>query len=410
MRAEVINTGDELLLGRVVNSHLAFLGERLWDAARVRVSRQVAVMDGDDIAASMRESLGRCDLLIVTGGLGPTSDDLTRDMAARLLGRELHEDPAILAQLTERMASRGRRVDGGTRRQAQVPAGAEVLPNPLGTAVGLYFPATGTSPHVFLLPGPPRELRPMAEAEVFPRIAALASAGGELPLMRHYKFFGVGESEIALAVEDALREAGGIEIGYQVETGQANLRCSGDAAALARADGIVRSALGEYLVSDDERSLAEVVVGLLRARREHLATVESCTGGLIASTLTDVPGASEVFRSGFVTYSNAAKHALVGVDHALLERHGAVSEPVAAAMAAGALGRSGDDHAIAVTGIAGPGGGTEAKPVGTVFLALASRGHGDPLVVRKSYPYGRDLFKVMTMKTALDLVRRRLLV
>ncbi|CAN5398436.1 competence/damage-inducible protein A [soil metagenome] len=409
MRAEVINTGDELLLGRVVNSHLAFLGERLWDAARVRISRQAAVMDGDDIAEAMREAFGRCEFLIVTGGLGPTSDDLTRETTAALLGRALREDPSILDLLTERMAARGLEVDARTRRQAQVPEGAEILPNPLGTAPGLYFPATSESPHLFLLPGPPRELRPMVEAEVLPRVCAVALGNDPPLLMRHYKFFGAGESEIAAAVEDELRAADGIEIGYQVETGQANLRCTGDAGALARADAIVRTALGPYLVSDDGRSLAEVVVGLLGDRREAISTAESCTGGLIASMLTDVPGASEVFRTGYVTYSNEAKEELLGVPGDLLERHGAVSEPVARAMAAGALERSGDDHAIAVTGTAGPGGGTPEKPVGTVFIGLASRGGGAPTVLKRNYPYGRDLFKVMVSKCALDCVRRKLL-
>jgi len=407
MRVELINTGDELLIGRVVNTHLTFLGDRLLELG-LRITRQTAVPDGSEIRDAMAEACGRCEVLVVTGGLGPTSDDITRDVAAELLGRALVKDAGVAEAIGDRLRARGRECTTTTLRQAMVPEGATVLGNPHGTAPGLYVPATGQTPHFFLLPGPPRELRPMVEDYVLPELRRLAGDGG-VPEVCHYKFFGVGESEISAKVEAPLSEVPGLQIGYQVEPTNANLRCIGDRDAQVAAREIVTRSLGDYIISTDGRSLEEVVVALLDESGQTVATAESCTGGSIADIITDVPGASRVFRRGFVTYANEAKSGLLFVPADLICEHGAVSGQVAAAMASGCLEASGDDHAIAVTGIAGPGGGSDEKPVGTVFVAVVSRGDAAPHVRRCFFPFDRLHFKASVTKTALDTLRRKLL-
>lgn len=407
MRVEVINTGDELLLGRCVNTHQAFFGRRVFEVG-LRIDRQVAVLDGEPIRGAMAEAFGRCDVLIMTGGLGPTSDDLTRDVAADLLGLEMSEDAGVIEVIEARLGARGKTVTADSRRQALVPRGAEVLANPNGTAPGLYLAAGEGTPHLFLLPGPPRELLPMFDAEVMPRLRAI-TVGGEMPGIREFKFFGVGESEVAAAVEPGVKSIDGIVHGYQVEAAHVNFRCIGTDEGLDAASALVGDVLGGFLVSDDGRSLEKVVVDLLVERGETACTAESCTGGAIASSITDVAGASEVFRRGYVTYANEAKAELLGVDMGLIEREGAVSEEVAEAMVLGALERSGDDHAVAVTGVAGPGGGSEEKPVGTVFIGIVSKGDERAWVRRYHYPFGRENFKAMVAKTALDHLRRRLM-
>ena len=403
---EVINTGDELLLGRCVNTHLAFFGQRLFDVG-LRVARQIAIPDGDPIRVAMEDAFNRADIVVMTGGLGPTSDDLTRDVAAELLGVSMREDPRVVEAITDRLGARGREVRPDSLRQALVPEGAEVLMNPHGTAPGLYVPAGASNPHLFLLPGPPRELRPMVNDQVLPRLRAIVG-GEKAPTIRHFKFFGIGESEVGAWVERTLAAIPGLEYGYMVEPANVNVRCIGPDDVLAQAETVIREALGGYLVSTDGASLEEVVVRRLRERGESLATSESCTGGLIASTLTNVSGASEVFRRGFVTYANEAKAELLGIDPNMIANHGAVSPEVASAMAAGCLEASGDTHAVSVTGIAGPAGGTDEKPAGTVYVGVVSQGDPGVDVRRFFFPYEREMFKMFTCKTVLDLVRQRL--
>ncbi len=405
MRVEVINTGTELLLGQVINTHLGYLGERLFELD-LRIEHQVCVPDGDPIRGALQEAFGRCEIILMTGGLGPTSDDVSREITAELYELELEMDPQLLSELEKFFARRGAKMSDENRRQAMVPKGARVLPNPRGTAPGLYVPAARGRPHVFLLPGPPRELEPMFEAQVVPFLKDIAGIQEEKQC-RNYKIFGVGESRVAAELESRLDAIEGLEHGYCARSGEVDLRCIASARVLEEIDTLVRKTFGAHLVSSDDAALEEVVVRMLVDRRETLATAESCTGGQIANLLTDVPGASEVFVEGFVTYANQAKIDLLGVGAELLEAHGAVSAPVAAAMAEGCLERAGTDHAIAVTGIAGPGGGTEEKPVGTVFLAMKSR--EEPVYVKKIfYPTDRATFKRMIARRALDFLRRRL--
>jgi nicotinamide-nucleotide amidase len=410
MRIELVNTGTELCLGDVINTNAAWIGQRL-AALGLEVARQTVVPDGGAVKDAIAEAAARSDVVVVSGGLGPTNDDVTRESAAELLGLELRQDADLTAQLEAYFARRGRPMSPSNLRQARVPVGTEVLANPFGTAPGLYFPAElgavrGWNAHLFLLPGPPRELKPMVEAEVEPRLRALLPDGGNRRVL-YLKLTGVGESDIVEAVEKQLEVVPALELGYCIGRGDVDVRLAGPEAAVEAGAQIVRGRLGDFILSEDQRVLEEVVVHTLAERGEWLALAESCTGGAVAARITDVSGASAVFGHGFVTYANAAKQQHLGVPAELLETHGAVSEEVARAMAEGCLRVSGADHALALTGIAGPTGGSEEKPVGTVWIALASK-QGGTVARKYFYPGARDRFKLMAGQSALELLRRRL--
>ena len=408
MRLEVLNTGTELLLGSVINTHLRFLAEAVFPLG-LRILRQTTVPDGPAIRDALRETFGRADVVIVTGGLGPTTDDITREAAAELLGLELVHDEAIMEVITERLTKRGLPLSTRTRLQAQRPREAVVLPNRNGTAPGLYLPprtANGVaSPHLFLLPGPPRELMPMFEESALPILEKLLPPGPKAE-MRVFRIAGLGESRVEeLVGEDLL--ALGLELGYCARPAEVDLRTIGSAEVLAQAERIINEKLGPHIVSRDQRALEKVIVDRLALRKETLAAAESCTGGYLASRITNVPGASAVFTQGFVTYANEAKTRALGVEASLIQAHGAVSKEVARAMALGARRISGADHALATTGIAGPGGGTEEKPVGTVYIALATK-LGAEIIEKHRFPTDRETFKNLVSQMALDLLRRRL--
>ncbi len=408
MQAEVINTGSELLLGLVNNTHLAYLAAELAPLG-ITISRQVCVPDGPPIREAIDRALDRADLVITTGGLGPTSDDLTREAAAELLGLELLHDESILEAIRARFARRGLPMPERVARQAMVPAGAQPLPNPHGTAPGLYFPppALGTrrARRLFLLPGPPRELRPMVEEHMLPALRTLLPATS-LRERRIYRLTGIGESQVEERTGTRLEKRGDIEVGYCARPSEVDLRLIATPGVLDEVEPSIFSELGEWIYSRGE-TLGEAVVGLLRADKLSLAVAESCTGGLLASRITDVPGASEVFLAGYVTYANRAKESALGVPRTLLETHGAVSETVAAEMAEGARRAGASRLALSTTGIAGPGGAVPGKPAGTVFVGLAAEGH--PTVVRCCYfPMDRATFKHMATSAALDLLRRHL--
>jgi len=327
------------------------------------------------------------------------------------LGLPLELNAGVMAHLESYFSRRNKPVNEATKRQAMVPRGAVVMPNPHGTAPGLYVPpecgaAKGLSCAIFLTPGPPREFKPMIENEVEPRLAELRPELRDRAVT-YLKVTGMGESDIVERVEKQLESIPDLELGYCIGRGDVDVRLSGPANAVSQGREIVVAAIGDYVASEDRKVLEEVVVDLLRGKAESLALAESCTGGMIASRITDVSGASAVLGYGCVTYSNEAKTRLVGVPAELIASHGAVSEPVAQAMAEGVLQVSGADHALAATGIAGPTGGSDEKPVGTVFVALASR--DQPTEVRKLFfPAGRDRFKLLTSQAALEMLRRRL--
>lgn len=406
VRVEILNTGTELLLGNTLNTHGAWFGRELFKLG-LRVDRQTTVPDGAAIREAMTEALDRADVLIVTGGLGPTSDDLTREIAAEVMGLELITDEAALRSLEGFFALRGRPMAEANLKQALAPAGADVLPNPNGTAPGVYIPPrlNGRSRcAVFLLPGPPRELYPMHHAEVVPRLRALA--GIECPpQVCELKFTGIGESDFHQGIDAALAAVPGLEYGYCAHIGEVDLRLIGTPDAITRGRTIALDRFAEFLISNDGSSLEATVVRLLTAKHLTLATAESCTGGLIAHRITEVPGASAVFTHGFVTYADAAKQSLLGVSQEDLAAHGAVSETVALRMAEGALRASGSDIAVAVTGIAGPGGGSEAKPVGTAWIGLATR-NAPATAFKVFHPRNRHDFKLAVSQAALEAVRR----
>ncbi len=385
MNIELITTGNELLLGRVLNSHQQWICRQLADAG-YSVQRQVTVPDTSAaIADSVTEALARADWVITTGGLGPTSDDLTREVIARVLGRSLREDPAIRTELAAFFARRNRPMPPRTAIQALVPEGARVLPNRHGTAPGLFFildpnPFRAARPAwLVMLPGPPRELQPMFRSEVLPRLTELCPLSAPFAC-RILRTVGIGESQVEQLIDEPLRvlTRAGLELGYCARPGEVDVRLvsHGPAAEtmVLAAEQEIRRLLGQHIFGEGDSELDQVVVALLAERKKSLAVAESCTGGLIAHRITNVPGASSVFRGGLVAYSNDAKQTLLGVRPETLDLHGAVSEATAREMAAGARARFAADYALAVTGIAGPGGGTQEKPVGTVFIALDSHG------------------------------------
>jgi len=410
MRAMLINTGTELLLGDVQDAHLVFIAREILPLG-VRIEERRTVPDNDVIRRTLIELFPHCELLFVTGGLGPTTDDITREMVAESLGLELYQDAELLAWLQKRLQVRGIKWTSGIARQADVLAGARVLPNENGSASGFYLKANMNprvpSPHVFVLPGPPRELQPMFRKFAMPILKSII----EVPLAverQSYSIAGLGESLVENAIGEKVLSIPGIELGYCARPGEVEVRIIGDPKAIGAADAIIRRELGARIFSDNDETLETVVVRLLKQRKETLASAESCTGGLIANKITNVSGASEVFLAGYVTYANSAKSDVLNVDSELIDKHGAVSEAVARAMAEGARRRAASTHGLATTGIAGPTGGSDEKPIGTVYIALASENSGT-IVKKFRFPTDRETFKQLAAQAALDLLRRRLL-
>jgi len=419
MIVELINTGSELMLGHVLNTHQQWLCRKLADLGYV-VSRQVAVADaGREIEEAVREALSRADLIITTGGLGPTSDDLTRDLIAQLLDKPLREDAAVLAHIQGFFKMRKRPMPERTSVQALVPDGATVLHNPHGTAPGLAlevrpnpFRQGGRPTWLIMLPGPPRELRPMFADSVAPLLRSLLPLEGEY-VCRTLRTTGIGESLAQERIAEPLSRlvAKGLDLGYCAQPGRVDVRlAAGGAGAqelVREAEEITRARLDAFVFGEGDDDLPSVIIRLLTKSKETLALAESCTGGLIAHQLTNVPGASAVLLAGLVTYSNQAKEKLLGVRAETLAEHGAVSEAVAREMAEGARRQIGADYGLAVTGIAGPGGGTEEKPVGTVSIALATP--QGTLVERNFNALDRETFKQLTAQQALEMLRRQVL-
>jgi nicotinamide-nucleotide amidase len=417
LTVELINTGSELMLGRVLNTHQQWLCRRLADLGYV-VARQVAVADAShEIEQAVRESLARADLVITTGGLGPTSDDITRESIAQMLGKTLREDAAALANIKQFFAARNRPMPERTRAEAMVPEGAVVLPNHYGTAPGLAmellpnrYRADGKASWLVMLPGPPRELRPMFEDAVVPLLQRVLPPSTFI--CRTLRTIGVSESSVQEKIAGPLQELAseGLEIGYCARPSAVDVRLAahgGQAEKLVRAaETAVRRQLGPHIFGEDDDELETVVIRLLTERKRTLAVAESCTGGCIAHRLTNVPGASAVFRAGLVTYSNEAKQKFLGVRAETLAQHGAVSEAVAREMAEGARRQVQSDYAVSVTGIAGPTGGTPAKPVGTVFISLAAA--TGTVVEHHLNPWDRATFKQVTAQQALELLRLHL--
>ena len=409
MRAVLLNTGTELLAGDVHDTHLAFIAREIF-ALGLRIEERRTVGDGAAIGESLRELFLRAEIVFVTGGLGPTSDDITRDVVAKLLGLELRKNAELLASLKERLKARGIKWVSSIAHQAEVPDGAQILPNENGSASGLYLKADINpqirSPHIFLLPGPPRELQPMFRESGMSILRSIVP-GPPLFERRFYKIACMGESLIEEAIGRKVLSIPGVELGYCARPGEVDVRIIGDRAALDQADQVVRSELGDLIFTADDETLEDVLVKLLIKKKQTLAIAESCTGGLLANRITNVVGASAVLLAGYVCYANEAKIDILGIDPKLIEEHGAVSEQVARTMADGARKRARSTYALATTGIAGPSGGSSEKPVGTVYVALAS--DGQTKVRKLFFPSDRETFKQLTAQVAFEMLRRKLI-
>ena len=404
---ELLATGDELLTGQVVDTNSPWLMDRLWDAG-VMVSRKTLV--GDDRAvleAALRETTARAGLVVMSGGLGPTEDDLTAEVVARVLGVPLEEHAPSRAAITERFQRMGRTMTANNLKQACFPRGATVHPNRWGTAPG--FSVQLGQATVTCLPGVPAEYRGLAGEVVLPWVAARVGAP---PASRVLKLLGVGESSADQTMRPVMDDPAnrGVRFGYRAHFPEVHLKWTvAPPDAEAHADAIeraVRALFGDAVWGSGKEELAALVVARLTARGEKVAVAESCTGGLLASMLTAVPGASAVLDLGVVAYADAIKSSLLGVPGALLEAHGAVSEPVARAMAEGVRRAGGASWGIGITGIAGPSGGTPEKPVGTVHLALA--GPSGTEAVARHDRWDRERIRIGAAYHALDLLRRAL--
>jgi len=404
---ELLATGDELLTGQVVDTNSPWLMDRFWDLG-VMVRRKTLVGDErGDLAAAIRETTGRSDLVVLSGGMGPTEDDLTSEVVASVLGvpLELHE-PSLRA-IEARFRSFGREMTPNNAKQARFPRGAEVIANRFGSAPG--FSVRIGRGELVCLPGVPSEYRGLCDEWVLPRV----SAGlGEVPAAGLVKLFGVPESHADHAMRPLMDDPtnAGVRWGYRAHWPEVHVKwtvAGPDAAAReARIRAAVRVAFGEAVWGEGKDELPDLVVARLAARGERVALAESCTGGLLASLLTSVPGASAVLDLGVVAYANSVKERMLGVPAGLLAEYGAVSEPVARALAEGARRTAPATWGIGVTGIAGPTGGTPEKPVGTVHLALAGPGGTDAL--RRLYRGDRDRIRRQAAFEALDLLRRAL--
>lgn len=410
---EILCVGTELLLGDILNGNARWIAQRLAGLGLPHFRQTVVGDNRHRLAAAAREASQRCRVLITTGGLGPTPDDLTTEALAEAFSTPLEERPALWEEIRAKLSSGGRPVAVSNRRQARLPIGAEVLPNPLGSAPGMIWsPKEGFT--ILTFPGVPSEMRAMFTETAEPWLQRHGGAQG-VYVSRVLRFTGIGESNLAEQVSDLL-ESSNPTVAPYASLGDVKLRltaCAASAdAALQLLDPVetdLRRRTGQHCYGLDDDSLASVVLQLLQERSQTLAVAESCSGGAIGAALTAVPGSSSVFAGGVIAYSNAVKQHLLGVPPAELERCGAVSEPVVVAMAEGVRERLATDWSVAVSGIAGPGGGTPQKPVGLVHLAVAGPNGCVARELRFGERRGRSAIQQMTVIRALDQLRLRLL-
>jgi competence/damage-inducible protein CinA-like protein len=410
MKACILAIGSEMLTPFRVDTNSLKVTERLNAIGYDVRFKAVVADDVNQLATVVTAALAWADLIVITGGLGPTEDDVTRDAVAAALGLQMSEDPAIVDQIRDRFVRRGMTMPGINRRQAMVPHGAVVLPNVNGTAPGLWLESGHAG--ILLLPGPPREMTPMLEAVIADRLAANTNGAGLF--RRVLKITGRAESDVDAQVSPIYVKWSGlpspISTTILAVLGQIELHLTVRAANAREADLVLEPAirelhdvLGAAVYSTDGQSLEAVVGALLRDGALTIAAAESCTGGLLMSRLTDVPGSSAYVERGVVCYSNRAKTELAGVPEALIREHGAVSEPVARSMAEGIRSLAGTSIGVGITGIAGPGGGTPDKPVGTVAVAVVSEQTSKVRTFR--FVGGREMVKFQAAQSALNMTR-----
>lgn len=407
MKAEIICIGTELLLGEIVDTNASYLSQVL---AELGIDLYYKSTVGDNLEraiATLKQAWKRSDLLLISGGLGPTQDDLTREAIAGLLGEEQVLNKAAMAEVAAWFKRSGREMPENNCRQAMFPPSAQPISNRWGTAPGVWVEKDGKM--LAAMPGVPLELHKLMEEEVIPRLKKHLGADHPILVSRTLRAAGIGESALEEQIEDIINAQSDVTIAPYAKRGEVHLRLAVKAtteeeglARIAPVESVVRERLDRHIFGCNEETLEEVAGRLLTARGLTLATAESCSGGLIAHRITEVPGSSEYFMGGVVSYSNEAKEHILGVDAAILEAHGAVSPETAAAMAEGARERFSVDIAIASTGIAGPGGGSEEKPVGLVYIALATP--EGTQVTKNLFRWDRSQNKVATAQTGLTML------
>jgi nicotinamide-nucleotide amidase len=409
MNAEIIAVGSEMLTPERVDTNSLYLTGELNNLG-VEVTGKCVVGDHRDrLAGAVREACERSEIVILSGGLGPTEDDVTREAVAQAMGRQLVFSPEIAAALERRFAQARRRMAEVNKRQAFVIEGADVLSNDRGTAPGQWLEESGSA--VMLLPGPPHELKSMFERECLPRLRRLAPPQAIRTVV--LRVAGMGESDLDQLISPVYKKYQNPVTTILAANGEIQVhlraRCATEAAAdvlLAEVAAPIERLLGDRVYSRNGDPLEVVVGNLLRECRATISVAESCTGGMLGGRLTSVPGSSDYFVGGFITYADAMKVELLGVPPEVLKEHGAVSQETAEAMAMGARRRTGSTYALSVTGVAGPGGGSELKPVGSVYMAVADEAGAH--TEQRQLLGDRERIRVFTVQMALDLLRRRI--
>jgi nicotinamide-nucleotide amidase len=408
-KASILSIGNELLNGRTVDTNAAYIAGRLRTINLTVVSVHSVPDEVDAIERALALATGEADVVVATGGLGPTDDDLTRQAFAKFLGVELVLHPELLAKVKEFFDRRRIEMPARNSIQACLPQGAAALENEMGTAPGIRAKKGGKL--LFAMPGVPTEMRNMLDTLIVPELRPLVT--GQAIAVRRLKCFGAGESKIAELIGDVMQRGRNPLVNCTVQTGVISLEIVATTPDWAEAekmaeqeDRSLRQVLGTLVYGTDDQGLAEVVGEGLARRGQTVAVAESCTGGLLAKLITDVPGSSGYFTYGWVTYGNEAKSHELDVPTDMIEKYGAVSEPVAKAMAQGARRKAGTDYAIAITGIAGPDGGTEQKPVGLVYISVDSRGGTD--TSRHVFSFDRSSVRLRAAQTSLNILRLKL--
>jgi nicotinamide-nucleotide amidase len=410
MAAEIFSVGSELLLGQTIDTNAAFLAERLSQLG-IDCFHKTTVGDNlERLAAALKASLERSDIIITTGGLGPTEDDVTAAGVARALGVDLSLDEASAEAVKQRLAERGLPQLPSHLKQAQIPQGGRALPNPVGTAPG--FIIEKGDKRIICLPGPPAEMKPMFEESAASYLRSLPGAGGTIK-SRLLRFMGIGESLIEEKIRDLIQSQKNPTLAPLASQGEVKLRITAKASGEAEAEGLIspveaeiRKRLGRFIVGVDEKQIEEVVGQMLRERELTLAVAESCTGGLISHRITNISGSSDYFRAGLVCYSNSSKIALLGVKEDTLLANGAVSRQVALEMAQGVRRMLQAHVGLSSTGVAGPAGETRDKPVGLVYIAISIG--SQTACEEHRFKGARELIKQQTANAALDLLRKGL--
>lgn len=406
MVVEIICVGTEILMGNIVNTNSAYLAEQCANLGLSSYYQSVVGDNRDRLYRTIKTACDRADIILLSGGLGPTQDDLTKETAAEVLGKELYMHEESKEAIRAYMTRRGLTITDNNWKQAMVPEDCIVVANPNGTAPGIIMAEKGK--HIILLPGPPGELIPMFENSILPYLKKLA------PDVLHsvmVKICGVGESIVEDRIKDLIDAQTNPTIATYAKTGEVHLRITAKVSDEAEAEVLVepvvkeiRKRFGDAVYSMEEKETLEAsIIRFMAENKLKLSAAESCTGGLLSARLINVSGASEVYEAGFVTYANKAKHKLIGVKKKTLEEYGAVSKETAKEMVKGTLKETGADYAVAITGIAGPGGGTKEKPVGLVYIGCGRKHH----IVVKQYQFSGNRTKIRESSVANALIQLR---